>query len=116
MTQLLENMLYILKKKLINKILIFFIFFLVFFFPFSLFAIEQGKHTPDAEIYKIYKGMTKKEVKKYLGNPIFYFNLEKECWFYFYLYIPSSCRDAILKEMIFLQFYNNILLDYFIIK
>ncbi len=107
---------YFLRKKI--KLLFYFIFLFSFLFmPMSSFSmslptVKEGKYIPDFVIKKIKIGMNKTQLLDMLGDPIFLFSKDVNCWCYYYHCIPKNVRYKKIRKCLILYFEGDILSYY----
>lgn len=113
MIQLLENMLSILKRKLVNKLIYLIIFFLFTSFVFSKDCIKQGELVSIESILSISLGMHKNDVLKTLGNPMLVSPYNVDCICYYFYFFSSNVYEPIKRRYIVLFFNESLLSSYF---
>lgn len=106
-----------LKKKSLNKIFLFFLISLLFFYSSIVLAnidVKQGDDINDDFLSKIYIGMSKNEVLKKFGIPILLPNCDSDCFCYYYYYFPLDKSTAIEYRYVLMFFNKSLLVSYFL--
>lgn len=124
MIHLLESMLNMLKKKLVNNYLIIYVIFFICIWCSSFafakdFVFSQGNFTRSVVLKEVKTGVTKIELAGILGKPNFLLSKELNCWCYCYYellnfynfrvnYLILYFNDDVLVNF---RFYNSYVRD-----
>ena len=127
MILLLEDMLNMLRKKLVNKSMHLFlgkcrVVFFYILFIFSLLCnfsicnadVRQGEIFSDSLIENIDIGMTKSKLLEIFGQPRLIIPYNIDCWCYYYYYCPNDINLKIERKFLLFYFNNSFLNSYFI--
>ena len=108
-------MLNMLKRKLVSKLFLFYLYFLFLFYSIS-FAnvdIKQGDEINDKFLSKIYIGMSKNDVLKNFGTPVLLPNFDDDCFCYYFYSFPVDKSNCVKYNYVLMFFDKSLLNSYY---